>query len=102
MTFHNQVSVKLHDMCSQNAILHVIDSNEPLSIANTTVQRFCVFSKLPSRTFLEGIVMIVCRLEKSKYSTHVIKVVYGYCNMLPAKIPTFRFGNVFVPPVYNC
>ena len=34
MTFHNQVSLKSHDIFNQKAILHVIDANEPLSIAN--------------------------------------------------------------------
>ena len=36
MTFHNQnqLSLKLHDKFNQKAILHVIDVNKPLSIAN--------------------------------------------------------------------
>ena len=35
MTFHNQVSLKLHDIYNQKAILRMIGTNEPLSIANT-------------------------------------------------------------------
>ena len=35
MTFHNQVSLKSHDICNQKVILRTIDTNEPLSIANT-------------------------------------------------------------------
>ena len=34
LTFLNQVSLKSHDIFNQKAILHVIDANEPLSIAN--------------------------------------------------------------------
>ena len=34
LTFHNQVSLKSYDIFNQKAILHVVDANEPLSIAN--------------------------------------------------------------------
>ena len=35
LTIHNQISLKSYNIFNQKAILHVIDANEPLSIANT-------------------------------------------------------------------
>ena len=40
LTFHNQVSLKSHDIFNQKAILHVIDAIEPLSIANAIGKEF--------------------------------------------------------------
>ena len=43
LTFHNQVSLKSHDIFNLKSILHVIDDNEPLSIANAIEKDFACF-----------------------------------------------------------
>ena len=58
LTFHNQVSLKSHDIFNQKAILHVIDDNEPLSIANAIEKELKILSVFPwpitSKTDLQG------------------------------------------------
>ena len=47
VAFHNQVSLKSHDVCHQNAILHVNDSDAPLRIANTIGKESKISSVFP-------------------------------------------------------
>ena len=56
LTFHNQVSLKSHDILK--SILHVIDNNEPLSIANAIEKELKISPVFPwpitSKTDLQG------------------------------------------------
>ena len=55
MTFQNQVSLKSHDICDHKTILHMIDGNEPLSIANAIGKESTVFPwPISSRKDLQG------------------------------------------------
>ena len=58
LTFHNQVSLKSHDIFNLKSILHVIDDNEPLSIANAIEKEFKILPVFPwpitSKTDLQG------------------------------------------------
>ena len=62
MTFHNQVSLKLHDIFNLKSILHVIDDNEPFSIANAIEKELKISPVFPwpitSKTDLQGIKII--------------------------------------------
>ena len=58
LTFRNQVSLKSHDIFNLKAILHVIDDNEPLSIANAIEKELKISPVFPwpitSKTDLQG------------------------------------------------
>ena len=58
LTFDNQVSVKSHGICNQKVILRMMDTNEPLSIANTIGKESKISPVFPwpitSRTDLQG------------------------------------------------
>ena len=58
MTFHNQVSLKSRDIFNLKAILHVIDDNDPLSIANAIEKKLKISPDFPwpitSKTDLQG------------------------------------------------
>ena len=47
MTFHNQVSLKSHDIFNLKAILHVTDDSEPLNIANAIEKELKILPVFP-------------------------------------------------------